>query len=152
MSHLESYSTRSSSFHLGSADGGITPVPLRTYQCRRRRVTSAPLWVWFWPQLFMSQLILLEDRVVHISFCSLFFVWVSLTVLIRSTLSSLILFHIALLSPVCLLPHQLYGETLLCKGLFKRLSLINKDIEYFWNKALLEFWLSIFDWLSWWWS
>jgi len=29
----------------------ITPVPLRTYQRRRRRITSAPLWLWFWALL-----------------------------------------------------------------------------------------------------
>jgi len=47
-SHLELYSTGSRSFHPGSTDGGITSVPLCTYQRRRRRVTSALLWVWFW--------------------------------------------------------------------------------------------------------
>ena len=74
MSHLEPYSTGSNSFHPRSTDEGITPVPLRTYQRRRRRVTLASLWSDFEPLLFMSQLLLLEDRIVHILFCSLFFV------------------------------------------------------------------------------
>jgi len=43
------------------------------------------------------------------------------------------------LSLVCLVPHRLCGETIRCKGLFKRLSLMNKDIEYFGYKALLKF-------------
>ena len=46
-SHLELYSMGSSSLHRGSTDGGITPVPLCTYQRRHRRVTLAPLWLWF---------------------------------------------------------------------------------------------------------
>jgi len=46
-SHLELYSTRSSSFHPGSTDEGITLVPLPTYKRLRRHVTSAPLWLWF---------------------------------------------------------------------------------------------------------
>jgi len=47
--------------------------------------------------------------------------------------------RIALLSPVYLVPHRLYDEALLCKGLFKRLGLMNKDIEYLDIKFCLSF-------------
>ena len=43
--HLKPYSTESSSFHPASTNGGITLVPLRTYQRRRHRITSTPFWL-----------------------------------------------------------------------------------------------------------
>jgi len=131
-------------------DGGITPVPLRTYQRRRCRVTSAPLWVWFWA------LVIYESVIIGGSYSPYFILFVIFRLSpIRLHLSHFeeswlglvyrVFFYFVLLYWVqCLLPHRLCGETLLCKSLFKRLSLMNKDIEYLDKKLCLCFWFSLF--------
>jgi len=72
-------------------------------------------------------------------------------VLIRLSWPSLLLFCSALLSPACLVPHRLCGETLLFKNLFKRLRLMNKVLNI-WISFVLCCDLIYFDWVNWWWS
>ena len=111
-----------------STDEGITPVPLRTYQRHCRRVTSAPLWAWFWALVvYVSVVIITESYspyfIMFIVFrlspiglhLSQFEEW---EVLIRSNLSSL-LYFVLLYRVQYLVTHWLCGKTLLFRVYLK---------------------------------